>query len=104
MHTPEGTSITVAEAADLWIRRGEVEQLERSTLAKYRNHVELHINPFLGSLKLARLSPPMVEQFRDDLLGRLSWAMARKVLTSLKSDPRRSDPRAASLHRMPLSR
>ena len=85
VHTPEGTSITVAQAADLWIRRGEVEQLERSTLAKYRNHVELHINPFLGSLKLARLSPPMVEQFRDDLLGRLSWAMARKVLTSLKS-------------------
>jgi integrase len=85
VHTPEGTSITVAEAAELWIRRGEVEQLERSTLAKYRNHAELHINPFVGSLKLARLSPPMVEQFRDDLLGRLSWAMARKVLTSLKS-------------------
>jgi integrase len=85
MHTPENASITVAEAAQLWIRRGEVEQLERSTLAKYRNHVELHISPFLGNLKLARLSPPMVEQFRDDLLGRVSWAMARKVLTSLKS-------------------
>jgi integrase len=84
-HTPESASITVAEAAQLWIRRGEVEHLERSTLAKYRNHVELHINPNLGGLKLARLSPPMVEEFRDDLLGRLSWAMARKVLTSLKS-------------------
>ena len=85
LHTPESASITVTEAAALWIKRGEIEQLERSTLAKYRNHVELHINPVLGGVKLARLSAPAVEQFRDDLLGRLSWPMARKVLGSLKA-------------------
>ncbi len=84
MHTPESTSITVAEAAALWIRRGELEKLERSTLNKYRNHVDLHILPFLGATKLARLTAPAVEQFKDDLLGRLSLAMAKKVLGSLK--------------------
>jgi integrase len=84
MHTPESTSITVAEAAALWIRRGELEKLERSTLNKHRNHVDLHIVPFLGATKLARLTAPAVEQFNDDLLGRLSLAMAKKVLGSLK--------------------
>jgi integrase len=84
-HTPESTSITVAEAAAQWIKRGELEGLERSTLDKYRNHVTLHINPAIGSTKLARLSAPAVESFRDDLLGRLSRPMAQKVLGSLKS-------------------
>jgi integrase len=54
-------------------------------LAKYKNHVDLHIGPPLGAIRLSRLSAPMVEQFRDDLLGRLSWPMARKVLASLKA-------------------
>src|SRR4051812_25894167 len=49
-HTPETASITVAEAAELWIRRGELEQLERSTLTKYRNHVDMHIKPLLGAV------------------------------------------------------
>ena len=85
IHTSESVSVTVADAAALWIRRGEIEKLERSTLDKYRNHVDLHILPFLGTEKLARLSAPTVEHFRDDLLGRLSVAMAKKVLSSLKA-------------------
>jgi integrase len=84
-HTAESGSITVAEAAALWIQRGELERLEQSTVAKYRNHVDRHIVPLLGSVTLARLSAPMVEQFRDDLLARASWPMARKVLGSLKA-------------------
>ena len=85
IHTPERDSITVAEAGTLWIQRGEREGLERSTVAKYRNHVELHIKPLIGAVKLARLSAPALEQFRDDLLGRVSRPMARKVLGSLKA-------------------
>jgi integrase len=41
VHTPEHDSITVAEAAGLWLARGELENLERSTLRQYRNHVDL---------------------------------------------------------------
>jgi integrase len=85
VHTPENTSITVAEAAKLWIEKGELETLERSTLRQYGNHVKLHINPLVGNVKLARLSTPTIEAFRDELLKKGSRAMARKVLASLKS-------------------
>ncbi len=85
VHTPENASITVAEAAKLWIEKGELEKLERSTLRQYCNHVDLHIVPLIGNVKLARLSTPAVEAFRDDLLKKCSRAMARKVLASLKS-------------------
>jgi integrase len=66
VHTPENASITVAEAAELWIEKGRLEALERSTLLAYRNHVDLHIKPSrIGSEKLARLSTPAIEMFRD---------------------------------------
>ena len=54
VHTPESASVTVAEAAALWLGRGEREGLERSTLDKYRNHVDLRIKPALGAEKLRR--------------------------------------------------
>jgi integrase len=85
VHTAENESITVGEAATLWLERGRLEGLERSTLRQYGNHVDLHIRPLIGKVKLARLSTPAIEQFRDDMLGRASWPMARKVLSSLKS-------------------
>jgi integrase len=84
-HTPENASITLAQAAKLWLQTGALEQLERSTLQEYATHVRLHIDPLLGNVKLARLSTPAVEAFRDDLLRKGSRAMARKVLVSLKS-------------------
>jgi len=65
--------------------RVEAEGRERGTLAQYGQHVNLHIAPRIGKLKLAHLTPAKVEAFRDDLLANLSRPMARKVLTSLKS-------------------
>jgi integrase len=85
VYTPESASIMVAEAAKLWIQRGELEKLERSTLLQYGNHVKLHINPLIGGVKLAGLSAPRIEAFRDELLKNRSRTMARKVLASLKS-------------------
>jgi len=86
VHTPETASITVAEAAEIWIEKGELEKLERSTLRQYRNHADLHIKSSrIGNEKLARLSTPAIEVFRDDLLKKCSRPMARKVLASLKS-------------------
>ena len=85
IHTPESGSITVAEAARLWLKRGELEKLERSTLRQYRNHVDLHILPLIGAVKLAKLATPIVQLFRDKLLETRSRALARKVLASLKS-------------------
>src|SRR6202045_3424367 len=85
VHTPENASITVAEAAQLWIQTGELEKLERSTLRQYRSHADLHIVPLIGPVKLARLSTPAIEAFRDELLKKGSRAMARKVVARLKS-------------------
>jgi integrase len=89
-HTPESTSITVAQACADWLVFVAGEGRERSTLQQYRQHVDLHIVPRLGREKLAKLTTPRIERFRDDLLDKdskdkLSRAMARKVLTSLKS-------------------
>ena len=85
VHTAPSKSPTVAEAADRWLNRVEAEGRERGTLAQYRQHVNLHIAPRIGRYKLAHLTPPKVEAFRDDLLANMSRPMARKVLTSLKS-------------------
>jgi integrase len=85
IHTPESRSLTVAEAAEQWLVATELEKLERSTLAHYRAHVNLHIVPRIGAAKLATLTTPQVNAFRDQLLANLSRALARKVLVSFRS-------------------
>ncbi len=47
--------------------------------------MKLHIKPLLGDVKLSRLTAPLVQDFADKLMATRSQAMARKVLTSLKS-------------------
>jgi integrase len=83
-HTADSQSITIAEAAKLWLARAEREDLERSTIAAYGQHVRLHINPYLGAKRLNQLTKPMVEAYRDGLLeqGR-SRPMVARVLRSL---------------------
>jgi integrase len=83
-HTPVNDSITVREAAEQWLSYVAGEGRERSTIDYYRQHVVLHIVPRLGTVKLATLTAPRIEKFRDDLIARLSRPMAKKVLTSLK--------------------
>jgi integrase len=85
-HTPLSRSITVREAAEDWIRAVELNGRERGTVVMYRQHLGVHILPRLGSHKLASLTTPKVHAFKDGLLADgVSHAMARKVLTSLKS-------------------
>ncbi|WP_066921104.1 tyrosine-type recombinase/integrase [Methylobacterium sp. CCH5-D2] len=85
-HTPDSVSLTVAEAADLWIRRCERDKLERTTVEQYGTHVRLHIVPRIGAVKLSRLTAPLVNEFVDQLLtaGR-SRELCRRVLISLSS-------------------
>jgi integrase len=84
VHTADAASVTVATAAANWIKAGREAGLEASTLLQRRQHVEHHIGPFLGTLKLSRLSVPRVRIFETELreAGR-SEAMVRKVATSL---------------------
>jgi integrase len=83
-HTPVSKSITVAQAAENWIKSVELEGRERSTLAQYRQ-LARHITMRIGSHKLASLTAPRLNGFRDDLLASISPVMARKVLVALKS-------------------
>jgi integrase len=87
VHTPERDSVTVKDAAAIWLSRCEAEGLEPSTLRQYRSHVDLHIVPsVIGNAKLARLTKANVRTFCDQLLAKgTAVATARKVLTSLKS-------------------
>jgi integrase len=85
VHTPSSKSITIADAANDWLARVEGDGRERTTIAQYRQHVNLHIAPRIGNVKLAALTTPSVEKFRDDLVRDMSRPMARKVLGSLKS-------------------
>ena len=85
IHTPESRSLTVARAAEDWLVTAELEGLERSTLVQYRAHVRKYISPRIGTIKLATLTTPAVNAFRDTLLRDLNRATARKVLWSFKA-------------------
>jgi integrase len=83
-HVPDSQSVTVSEASDLWVQRGESDGLEATTVRQRRQHVDLHIKPLIGGTKLSRLTAPVIQEFVDRLLETRSRAMARRVLTSLK--------------------
>ncbi|MCW2248321.1 integrase [Azospirillum fermentarium] len=90
LHIPNSQSVTVREAAEVWLEavkngRNGRPPAEESTLGQYRSHIDNHIVPFLGGVRLTQLTTPQVAYFRDELLrnGR-SRVMTRKILTSLK--------------------
>jgi integrase len=84
LHMPDSQSLTIAEAGQLWLKSCDAAKLERATAEAYRRHLRLHIVPFLGAVKLSRLTAPMVRAFEDELAqeGR-SPAMIRKARSSL---------------------
>jgi integrase len=84
-HSVDRESITVKEAGEVWIRRGEVERLEASTLRHYRLHLNHHIAPALGAVRLSKLSTPCVATFADAMLRSNSRVMTRKVLATLRA-------------------
>jgi integrase len=85
-HTPDSVSVTVAQAASQWIAHCEAEGLERGTIKQRNEHLQLHIRPFIGEVKLSALTAPRVQQWLDELrdAGR-SLSMRQKVLTNLKT-------------------
>lgn len=91
LHVSPSKSPTISEAAENWHKRVEADGMngdgpaERSTLRQYRQHIDLHIVPRIGKVKLGELTQTAIENFRDDLLKSRSRPLARKVFTSLKS-------------------
>ena len=85
-HTADSASKTVAEAGDAWLAEAEADGLEQSTVKGYREHLTLHIKPFIGPVKLSKLTAPMVRDFRKQLRqAKRSQAMVGKIVVSLGS-------------------
>jgi len=82
-HTPQATSQTVREAAELWYKRCLAKN-ERATMRDYRRFLDSYILPELGRHKLSALTKPGVALFRDRLEDKTSKITARKVLIALK--------------------
>lgn len=83
-HVADGASITVKEAAAIWLTACEANGLEAQTLHGYRNHVR-HIEPLIGDLKLNKLTAPAAQQFIDRLAADRNRPTVQKVVTSLKA-------------------
>jgi integrase len=85
-HVAPSQSITVEQAARLWLEACETNELERASLSRYRNFVEKHIVPFIGPQKLSEMNRTTVRWFQDELRrqGR-SLDLTRKTMTALSS-------------------
>jgi integrase len=67
IHIARSKSVTVAQAGKFWIATGEAKGLERATIVEYQHGLDMHIVPYLGDIKLADLTAPMVRAFEDKL-------------------------------------
>jgi integrase len=85
LHTPAHGSLTVAEAAKLWLQRCEIERLEKTTQRGYRDTVRNYIAASdIGSVTLAKLTTPMIETWRLLLLEHHTQNAARNILGTLR--------------------
>jgi integrase len=84
VHVSPKKSPTIQKAGEDWIAGSEAKGLERATVKQYREHLNIHIVPFLGDIKLSDLTAPMVRQFENKLreTGR-SQSLTRMILSSL---------------------
>jgi len=84
VHVADSASITLKDAAENWITSCRSAGLEQGTLDQYRQHVNLHIVPFIGRDKLSKVTVPFVRAFEDTLRkNNRSPAMVRAVRVSL---------------------
>lgn len=84
-HIPDRAGVTIAQAGELWIEAAQLAGREQTTIAQYRQHLDLHIKPLIGEMRITGLTMPLARQFQDDLRAKVSPAMVKKVMTSLGS-------------------
>src|SRR5271165_7091475 len=65
IHT--SSKATIGEAGKAWLMSCEANGLERSTRESYQQHLDQHIAPFIGAMKLSELTVPTVREFMDRL-------------------------------------
>jgi integrase len=87
-HVADSASVTVKEAGERWITSGRADQLERTTVDQRRQHLDLHIVPFIGRIRLSQLTIATVKDFRDKL---------RQGEKALPAEDPRNAPRSADM-------
>ena len=96
VHVADAASVSIAEAADLWLEACRNRGLERATLALYEGYCRFHIVPFIGKTRLSSLTRAAVRDFEDRLRrgdgpavgcvsGPRSAFTVKKVLVALSS-------------------
>jgi integrase len=84
IHT--SSKATIADAGKHWIVACKANGLEASTIESYQQHLDDHIIPYIGPVKLSQMTVPLVRNFMDRLRtdGRSS-AMIKRVVGDLGS-------------------
>lgn len=86
IHVADSATVTLEEAGALWLRSGDAAGLERTSMDQRKQHLNLHIVPFVGNVKLSKISAPWVRSFQDTLRdNKRSPAMLKRVTVSLGS-------------------
>src|SRR5262249_26042928 len=69
VHTAASVSKTVEETWRLWLADCEANNLEFGTIRQRRQHLQLHVLPFIGRVRLADLTTPLLYEFDSKLRG-----------------------------------
>jgi integrase len=76
---------TLAEAGAKWIKDAG-DRLEPATVESYQQHLDDHIIPFIGAVKLSQFTVPLVREFMDKLRSQgRSSDMIKRVIGDLGS-------------------
>lgn len=85
-HVAPSASISIAKAGELWIASAKARNLTQSTIDQYQQHLDLHIAPYLGRLRVSAFTLARTREFEDELRSAArSAALTKKVLVSLSS-------------------
>jgi len=80
-----GEALTVAEWIDGWMR-SKASRIRPKTAEGYRSHIEHHITPMLGRLRLSQLTPARLQGFVDHLTARgMHPVTVARVVATLRS-------------------
>jgi integrase len=102
IHVYDRDSITVAEAGELWLARGAAAGLERSSLLTASIRIR-HINRLLGNWRLADLTAPVIESWRDEMVEAVGRRYAAAILNSLKGVLAEAQRRGLAFHNPALA-
>lgn len=76
---------TFSEVADTWLASKE-PNIRHSTHEQYNGHVENHLKPFFGNLKITQVGFEMMEKFKKDALEKgVTPPTLKKILTTISS-------------------